>query len=308
MKRRRAPPKNVWCCKRCDIIFRDKRRLCTHNKSAHSSETRHAFKLCDAKFLSNNNLDEDLKRYKRTKFTCATCGQVFDGAYKYSLHLHEYDNSEGYICPLCNFTTLNKISIGAHIHRAHLQRFKLACKHCGKRFNNAVQRMEHEEGHLDDDSEFVCVVCKRRFSEKDKLTMHQIYYHKVPVKPKGRSKVCYVKDPTSKTGTRTRCSTCGKYVIRLNVHMKVHEKYRPYECSICKKTFNRSADLKVHERVHTGERPYVCKICGERFKYVKGFHLHVRKHTGEKPFKCYWCDEGFVSKEKLKYHLKSCSA
>lgn len=330
-KRKGRPPKKVWPCKYCCAVFKNKRDFYTHNSSAHHHRTSdnkatHTCKLCYMEFLSKTDLEEHFEMHEETKFTCAACGQVFNTGYKYSLHLYEHNNSSGYPCPFCDFTTPKQKSIANHINAAHFQRLKHVCRYCGKRFSNAVYRMEHEEGHIGGSAEFQCVVCNREFSENHKLTMHQIYYHKVPVKLK-RTKTCEIcnktyanqqlleihlrnfhgKATTNKADKYTLCSICGKYVIRLDRHMRIHTDYKPYKCSNCEKCFNRSADLMVHERVHTGERPYVCKICGKRFRQMSGFSGHVRLHGGEKPYKCHWCDGEFISKQRLICHLKSCT-
>lgn len=337
-KSMKRPAKNALPCELCDAVFTSMPELYTHNWSAHKhkiriSEAWHTCKACHKEFLLKKDMEAHFlethaeKSYEDTKFTCATCEEVFHTAYKYSLHLYGHDRSKDYSCPICSFTTPRLKSIGTHIHAAHFKQYEHVCKHCGKVFNNPVNLMEHEEIHIDNSAEFVCVVCNRVFSENDKLTMHQVRYHRVLVKPKSM-KVCeicgksYVKKYTlelhmtnfhgketaiKKPETNTLCSVCGKHFNHLNMHMRIHDNYKPYKCGHCEKSFAKRDCLVMHERVHTGERPYVCKTCGKSFNQRTSLRLHIRIHTGERPYKCHLCSRAFIVKAALNGHLKSCS-
>ncbi|KAF5370564.1 hypothetical protein D9758_001888 [Tetrapyrgos nigripes] len=54
-----------------------------------------------------------------------------------------------------------------------------------------------------------------------------------------------------------------------------------YECSYCKKGFNRPSSLKIHLNSHTGERPFVCPVegCGRSFSVLSNMRRHARVHT-----------------------------
>ena len=80
---------------------------------------------------------------------------------------------------------------------------------------------------------------------------------------------------------------------------------KPYVCTVCKKGFTCSKQLKVHSRTHTGERPYACDTCGKTFAYNHVLKLHMMAHLGERLYKCTICSETHTSKKALESHIKS---
>lgn len=125
------------------------------------------------------------------------------------------------------------------------------------------------------------------------------------------------------------------HIFQLKLHMSIHSKDRPFECSICFKTFKRecssSCILNRHTRTHTDELLFVCSKCGHRFENEVAKQSHVvkckcrlykchlcqydcfrvsslvrrikYKHTGERLFNCEICRKNFVSKYTLDKHM-----
>ncbi|ELT95820.1 hypothetical protein CAPTEDRAFT_142817, partial [Capitella teleta] len=56
-----------------------------------------------------------------------------------------------------------------------------------------------------------------------------------------------------------------------------------YECSVCKKTFSSSFNMKRHMQTHIGERPFECSVCKKTFSFSSHVKRHMQTHTGEKP-------------------------
>jgi Fungal Zn(2)-Cys(6) binuclear cluster domain/Zinc finger, C2H2 type len=54
-----------------------------------------------------------------------------------------------------------------------------------------------------------------------------------------------------------------------------------YQCSTCKKTYNRADHLIRHVRSHTHEKPYVCETCGKGFARPDLLKRHASGHEDE---------------------------
>ncbi|XP_055371566.1 zinc finger protein 91-like [Condylostylus longicornis] len=89
-----------------------------------------------------------------------------------------------------------------------------------------------------------------------------------------------------------------------NIETKPNEDGK-YECEICKKTFDKSADLINHKFSHSGvTKPYVCTMCSKSFLRPDNLKNHVNcVHAGIRPFKCSICQKSFTRNEHLQRHM-----
>lgn len=66
------------------------------------------------------------------------------------------------------------------------------------------------------------------------------------------------------------CLFCGKLGAcrsKLEVHMRVHTKVKPFECPKCDVSFKtKGVQILHYQQVHGSDRNFECVTCGKRFK------------------------------------------
>ncbi|XP_038658135.1 zinc finger and BTB domain-containing protein 20-like isoform X1 [Scyliorhinus canicula] len=102
------------------------------------------------------------------------------------------------------------------------------------------------------------------------------------------------------------CTLCNKsFTAKQNYvkHMFVHTGEKPHQCSICWRSFSLKDYLIKHMVTHTGVRAYQCSICNKRFTQKSSLNVHMRLHRGEKSYECYVCKKKFSHKTLLERHM-----
>ncbi|CAH1976255.1 unnamed protein product [Acanthoscelides obtectus] len=133
---------------------------------------------------------------------------------------------------------------------------------------------------------FPCTKCEKTFKHEGILNVHSMVKH----------------------GVKPTCVECNKQFQTMKEyrsHMKFHESFKPYSCSICGKSFTQQHSMKKHMRTHTGDRKHLCTICGKRFYEHNNLVLHTRIHTGEKPVSCETCGRRFAHSFVLRTHKRT---
>lgn len=122
-----------------------------------------------------------------------------------------------------------------------------------------------------------CELCSRVFESKSQFDQHTSVFHrraKIPSKPREAA---------------FPCPYCGKAFTspsKRNVHQNAtHMGLRPFQCTVCGKSFGYKGDLTKHMATHSGIKAHSCYICGAKFArnfYVKR-HIETvhEKKTGK---------------------------
>ena len=80
---------------------------------------------------------------------------------------------------------------------------------------------------------------------------------------------------------------------------------RLFSCEVCGKESRDKFNLDMHMRVHDGKRPYDCKNCYKSFKYPGCLKDHmISWHSSDEQFSCGKCLKPFRKKSSLMEHLR----
>lgn len=114
-------------------------------------------------------------------------------------------------------------------------------------------------------------------------------------------------DKKRKKGKTQHCPYCLRtfnQATHLDVHVRSHIGYKPFQCSVCLKRFTQGGNLRTHMRLHTGEKPFLCNVCDRSFSRKGNLAAHMLTHNKEKPFECKLdnCDKLFTQLGNLKSH------
>lgn len=91
-------------------------------------------------------------------------------------------------------------------------------------------------------------------------------------------------------------------MLKLNMHRPYHNE-KTLQCPKCTKIFNRTGNLNKHIReVHDKDRPFICTICSNGCKTKSSLKLHMATHTKDYRFKCNICNAGFHTNFSLNQH------
>lgn len=235
-----------------------------------------SLKGCKYKFETEDKCDRHIECHDSTDFQqvrdfkCTECGSEFRkwrDATKHMWKSHQID-IDLLKCPLCEYKALTSILIFRHLQIHSLVK-GFACPECTQVFRQAAQLRHHSISHMDTDAKNSGR--KRWYSEKT-------------------CDICTHKFSNSKT---------------LSKHIKVvHNKIKPFICSVCGYKAARKASMTIHMRQHSGQKPYKCKTCEFTARDPSGLRKHEILHSTVNPHKCRFCDYSTAQAAALKKHVQ----
>ncbi|XP_052060489.1 uncharacterized protein LOC127700844 [Mytilus californianus] len=225
---------------------------CTDHSNAHADMKKVPVAKCPHCPLycsSKNNLKRHVDRVHLNikKYLCNECGKRFKGrdAYLYHAKRHVDPFGRDFECHICSKKIATEKGLEIHL-RVHTGLKPYVCETCGKGFAQKGNMLSHQAIHFDD-RPFECEECHKTFKKKFDLYKH-----------KKRHKVKH----TVATGDMTHLEGAGKI----------------YNCPLedCDGIFCSTTDLRLHMRRHNNEKPYECSICFKSFAVKSRLIRHLR--------------------------------
>ena len=112
-------------------------------------------------------------------------------------------------------------------------------------------------------------------------------------------------------------SGCGsKLASGMRTHLRIHARYRPFQCEECLDKFTDQSNLNRHKSIHKDAKPYKCDYCvyaAMRKADLKRHVIYRHSASASEGHTCKWegCANSdgksyiFVSAEELDGHVKS---
>ncbi|XP_072044390.1 uncharacterized protein [Amphiura filiformis] len=243
-------------CEKCGRGFKNKVAVQKHVRMVHDKVKEHVCQFCGIAFGTQGNL----KLHERTHtnerpFKCDQCDEAFLSKWHLQIHMMNHTGVRPYVCETCGHGAKTITDLNNHL-LTHNKERPYQCDTCGQRFSSQRGVEKHQSIVHKREKKHKCRYCENRFRYKNTCNQHE-------------------KSHPEWSGVRKYvCVACGRdchQKRKLERHMKMHSKEKPYHCDYCDYSASRFDNLKVHMKRHTGEQQqsYCCSICNMKFKYYQ---------------------------------------
>lgn len=199
------------------------------------------------------------------------------------------------MCFICS-SPIDYLAEGAeHIYRTH------TCPKCRRCFKMRSHLQEHLHLHFPDPS-LQCSTCKRYFTSKSKLRIHQLR--------EAGKKVhhCHLCDYSAVERNAIRRHLASKHADEAGGDVNSHV----YPCPTCGQSFRQSRSLKAHMKTHNillDHQPVACfqEGCSFQSSLRKALLRHTSKVHGVKAVQCRYhaCGAIFQSVQEMEDHHRT---
>uniref|UniRef100_A0A1B0CLJ3 Putative transcription factor grauzone n=1 Tax=Lutzomyia longipalpis TaxID=7200 RepID=A0A1B0CLJ3_LUTLO len=240
------------------------------------------------KFVMTKQTKEKIRTF--FKMECPICKTTHASFTAIKMHFKREHDCPGYII-CCKGRLKSHKMLAVHM-RKHLDPLRLECPDCRKVFNSHENlRIHRLNKHTpEEEMEFVCDKCSKRFATKYSLTSHMMMH-------------------MSREEKKHVCSTCGaafarSYILKSHIE-RVHGDPTMMVCEICAKSYTTRYNFERHMLRHKGKlkKTIPCSICGKLFLTRSQMKTHLRRHDTSTATACHLCSHVSVNGQALKEHI-----
>ncbi|XP_069488545.1 zinc finger protein 271-like [Ambystoma mexicanum] len=293
------------------------------HKLSHMGDSTHDCTECGQGFSRKIDLRKHLEIHMNERpYSCEECGQSFRWQSRLDKHLHNHAKEKWYPCSECekSFSRCSLLMKHQQKHvkgRRHVEVNESDCNHCGERFLQKKDLVEHLEMHVAE-NRYKCVECGTPFSQKSDLIEHQqghaqekalcgeefLQQTEVATPLLRESGECY-SDPSSFTSHHVihpvQASFTRMQVATVPVQSR-HAEVDPPKDNQCGEPFRLKSDLDGPCQTHGTEKSVKCSVCGWRILRQSHLVNHMRNHRRETLYPCSECGESFRTCSLLVTH------
>ena len=213
-------------------------------------------------------------------YTCPVCKKVFKTKPNLTLHLGTHTTNKPFKCSKCSYSSMLKTNLQIHMRKHTNER--LRCVICSfSCFSKGNLKAHLNNKHGNKPKPVYCDLCQCRMYTNSNLLRHLEAVHDIEMDKRAKS-YYEEKKMLSRDGKRNliyQCHVCRrKFKDKRNHdhHLLLHQRDKPFKCTICPYTSVRSTDLERHVRRHWFI--FICHLCQTKFLSLELLKTHLATH------------------------------
>ena len=272
--------------------------------------------------IDNSQFQPFVKNISQFPHHCVFCDTNLEEQAHHDKICHFSEDRNQYICPECDFTSDDKVSLMNHFAVNHKKKHLYYCPKCDQAyFDRRKFRVHYYLAHggewIDDKT---CMMCLKTFARAAFCRNHMEKEH-LNNMFKCRWKVCSELEFSSYADVEKHytlehppipdsctCHICGKFFKRQYHaqylrHVQLHTMTeKTVKCEDCGATFYLEGELTIHRRKKHLKK-FMCDMCDYRTHNNVLLEKHMLTHTELRPVVCNICGLGLKDDVYLKRHM-----